>query len=221
MLRDGTSGDGSGGECSVACQGVPDYVGDHVTERERQCERLHRTLARSRRIARSAEADALASVRMREPHRVDEPPGTAKRSIPKALKRHVLHRDGYKCRVPGCRATTNIDCHHIFFLMYGGTNTYANLIALCEGHHLALHDGSLVIEGDALSPRFIHRAQNNFKRATRAVECAAALRKRGVDKKLIKAAVDATRTHVGKQDLTLDQWVEIALTKLPPEARES
>jgi hypothetical protein len=95
------------------------------------------------------------------------------------------------------------------------------LIALCEGHHLALHDGSLVIEGDALTARFSFRSQNKFKQATHAVDCAAALRRRGVDKKLIKAAIEATRTHVGTHDLTLDQWVDIALTKLAPQARES
>jgi hypothetical protein len=35
-----------------------------------------------------------------------------------------------------------------------------------------------------------------------------------VPKAQIKAIVEATRTHVGKHDLTTRQWVEIALTKL-------
>ncbi|HUS27510.1 MAG TPA: HNH endonuclease signature motif containing protein, partial [Kofleriaceae bacterium] len=146
---------------------------------------------------------------------VDDEPARAKRSIAKALKRHVLHRDGYRCRVPGCGATANVDCHHIIFREDGGANEAPNLIALCEGHHLALHEGSLVIEGDATNARFTRRAQNNFKIATRAVECAAGLRARGVAKELVKAAVDATRTHVGQHDLTTRQWIDIALTKLP------
>jgi hypothetical protein len=145
---------------------------------------------------------------------LEEEPGRAKRSVPKALKRHAQHRDGYKCRVPGCCATANIDVHHIIFLMYGGKNVLSNLITLCEGHHLALHEGSLVIEGDADSAQFTRRSQNNFKIAARAVECAAELRKLGLAKDVIKAAVEATRTHVGKHDLTTQQWVDIALSKV-------
>jgi hypothetical protein len=145
---------------------------------------------------------------------IDEPPGRAKRSIPKALKRQVLHRDGFKCRVPGCNATANIDVHHLEFLMNGGQHTLANCLALCEGHHLALHEGSLQIEGDAYTARFSFRPQNKFKIQTRVVECTAALRARGVAKELIKGAVEAARTHVGKHDLTTEQWIEIALTKM-------
>jgi hypothetical protein len=151
---------------------------------------------------------------------IDDEPGRAARSIPPALKRRVLHRDGYCCRVPGCTATANVDVHHMWFLMYGGKNTLANLITLCEGHHLALHDGGLVIEGDALNPKFVFKPQNNFKLASRAVECAAALRARGVARELIKVAVDATRTHVGTQDFTTQQWLDIALSKLPTQDLE-
>jgi hypothetical protein len=152
---------------------------------------------------------------------IDGEPGRATRSIPKRLKRHVLHRDGFCCRVPGCTATANIDVHHIVFLMYGGTNTLENLITLCEGHHLAVHFGSLVIEGDAVTAKFISRPQSKYKIETRAVECAAALKARGVAKAAVKAAVDATRAHVGMQDLTTHQWVDIALTKLPADSGDS
>jgi hypothetical protein len=149
----------------------------------------------------------------------DAEPSRSKRSIPKPLKRHVLHRDGYRCRVPGCSATANIDVHHIMFLMNGGKNTLPNLITLCEGHHLALHEGSLVIEGDASNARFTRVPQNKFKIESRVVECTAELRKRGVAKELIKPAVEATRAHVGGQDLTARQWIDIALTKLPRPTR--
>jgi hypothetical protein len=151
---------------------------------------------------------------------IDDEPGRATRSVPKAMKRHALHRDGYKCRMPGCRATANIDVHHIIFLVNGGKNVLSNLITLCEGHHLALHEGSLVIEGDADNARFTRCPQNNLKIATRAVECANELRKRGIAKDLIKPAVEATRTHVGKHDLTTQQWVDVALTKLLSEATD-
>lgn len=146
---------------------------------------------------------------------IDDEPKRASRSIPPSIKRHVFHRDGYCCRVPGCTATANIDVHHILFLMYGGKNTLANLITLCEGHHLALHEGGLEIEGDAFTAKFVFKPQSKFKIETRVVECRAALRARGVAKELIKPAVEATRTHVGMQDLTTQQWVDIALTRLP------
>jgi hypothetical protein len=146
----------------------------------------------------------------------DDDPSRAKRTISKTLKRHVLHRDGHKCRVPGCRATENIDCHHIKFWMHGGETAAPNLLRICEGHHLAVHTGSLVIAGDAFNPTFTWSKQSNFKIETRAVECRAALRERGVAKALIKPAIDATRIHVGNQDLTTQQWTEIALAKLAP-----
>jgi hypothetical protein len=151
----------------------------------------------------------------------DDTPGRATRSIPKAVKRHVFHRDGYKCRVPGCGATANIDCHHMKFWKDGGKHENRNLLTLCEGHHLAVHAGSLLIEGDAVDPKFTWSKQSNFKIETRVVECRAALRARGVAKELIKPAVEATRTHVGQHDLTTAQWIEIALTKLPQEANRS
>jgi hypothetical protein len=145
----------------------------------------------------------------------DDEPGRAKRSIPKPVKRHVLHRDGFRCRVPGCSATANIDVHHIKFRMHGGDNSFPNLITLCEGHHLAVHEGSLVIEGDATNARFTRVPQNKLKIESRVVECTAALRKRGIAKELIKPAVEATRAHVGRHDLTTAQWIEIAISKLP------
>ena len=145
-------------------------------------------------------------------------PGRAKRSIPKAVKRHVMHRDGFRCRVPGCNATANIDCHHIEFFMNGGEAVPRNLLCLCEGHHLAVHAGSLVITGDASNAQFTWSKQSKYKIETRVVECIAGLRARGVDKALIKEAVAKTRTHVGSQDLTAQQWIDIALTKLPPGA---
>jgi hypothetical protein len=42
-----------------------------------------------------------------------------------------------------------------------------------------------------------------------------------VAKELIKGAVEATRTHVGQHDMTAEQWVAIAMTKLPSDARNS
>jgi Holliday junction resolvasome RuvABC DNA-binding subunit len=89
------------------------------------------------------------------------------------------------------------------------------LITVCEAHHLALHEGSLVLQGVPPNVTFVRRPNNNFKVATRAVELAAALRKLGYRGDEVKAAVSATRTHVGNYDLPVEQWIKIALTRCP------
>jgi hypothetical protein len=114
--------------------------------------------------------------------------------------------------VPGCRST-NLDAHHILELSKGGQHELSNLITLCEAHHLALHEGSLVLEGPPPNVTFTRRTNSNFNLATRAVETAAALRRLGFGPDEVKAAVAATRAHVGKYDLPIEQWIRIALGK--------
>ena len=55
--------------------------------------------------------------------------------------------------------------------------------------------------------------EQQLQRATRAVETAAALRRLGYKPDEVKAAVDATRAHVGNYDLPIEQWIGIALSK--------
>ncbi|HSN26944.1 MAG TPA: HNH endonuclease [Kofleriaceae bacterium] len=66
-----------------------------------------------------------------------------------ALRAKVMLRDHGKCRVPGCRAAANIEVHHIVPREQGGAHTLENLIALCDGHHVALHRGDITIDGPA------------------------------------------------------------------------
>jgi Holliday junction resolvasome RuvABC DNA-binding subunit len=80
---------------------------------------------------------------------------------------------------------------------------------------LALHEGSLVLQGVPPNVTFTRRPNNNFTVATRAVELAAALRKLGYRADEVKAAVSATRAHVGSYDLPIEQWMEIALLRYP------
>jgi hypothetical protein len=138
----------------------------------------------------------------------------AKQKIPPAVRRKVFARDRHRCIVPGCRST-NLDVHHILEVSNGGKHELSNLIALCEAHHLALHEGSLLLEGAAPNVTFTRRSNSRFAVAARAVETAAALRRLGYKPAEIKAAVDATRTHVGKYDLPIEQWIKIALSKCP------
>jgi hypothetical protein len=71
----------------------------------------------------------------------------AAQTIPPALRRTVLCRDGGRCRVPGCRHATFVDVHHLTLRSEGGLNALDNLVTLCAAHHRALHRGRLRIEG--------------------------------------------------------------------------
>jgi hypothetical protein len=74
-------------------------------------------------------------------------PTRATQTIPPALRRQVLRRDGGRCRVPGCRHATFVDVHHLRPRSEGGANTIENLVTLCGAHHRASHAGKLSSEG--------------------------------------------------------------------------
>jgi len=88
-----------------------------------------------------------------------EDPGThlhpirsrATQTIPPAVRRSVLRRDGGKCRVPGCRHAVYTDVHHIKPRSEGGTHHPDNLATLCRAHHRAMHQGRLIVTGAASS----------------------------------------------------------------------
>ena len=138
-----------------------------------------------------------------------------KSDIPPALRRKVNHRDRGRCRVPWCRSSRNCDQHHLIPLSRGGTHTEDNLITLCESHHIAHHEGALIIAGPASTASFKRREHSSFAIAERAVETAAALKSLGFDRHEVKAALERTRTHVGTTQLTLEQWIKIALSYCP------
>ena len=55
----------------------------------------------------------------------------------KAIRRQVLKRDGYQCRVFSCTVggSANLTVHHIVPRAEGGGNHRENLITLCPHHH--------------------------------------------------------------------------------------
>jgi 5-methylcytosine-specific restriction endonuclease McrA len=75
----------------------------------------------------------------------------ATQTIPPALRRAVLRRDGGKCRVPGCRHAIYTDVHHIALRSEDGKHGLDNLVTLCSAHHYASHNGKLSITGAASS----------------------------------------------------------------------
>jgi hypothetical protein len=166
-------------------------------------------------IGRDADRSAPARQSERVATESLGPVARTRSTIPPAVRRKVKHRDHGMCRVPWCRSSRNCDVHHIQPRSTGGPNTEQNLITLCESHHLAHHAGALLIEGTASKPIFQRRAHNAFASAERAVETAKALRALGFDRAEVKTAMEQTRTHVGTAELTLEQWIKIALGYCP------
>jgi hypothetical protein len=117
--------------------------------------------------------------------------------------------------VPWCRSSHNVDQHHIVPVSQGGTHTLENILSLCESHHLAHHAGALIIDGTANNATFTRRAHNSFAVAERVVETTAVLRTLGFDKHEVSTAIEKARAHVGTAELTLEQWIKIALSYCP------
>jgi len=61
--------------------------------------------------------------------------GRKTRTIPPALRRAILHRDGNTCAGEGCPSTHRLQIHHIIPWSEGGTTDPDNLITLCWYHH--------------------------------------------------------------------------------------
>src|SRR5262249_40601744 len=106
----------------------------------------------------------------------------------------------------------NVDLHHIDPT---AGHVPSNILCLCESHHLAHHAGSLAIQGEAANPVFVRTHASNYKNATLAIDTAKALHGLGFKANEVKAAMEQTRTHVGSAELTLEQWIVIALRYCP------
>jgi hypothetical protein len=58
-------------------------------------------------------------------------PTRVTQSVPPAVRRRVLERDGRKCSVPGCRHSQYLDLHHVKPRAEGGDHDPELLITLC------------------------------------------------------------------------------------------
>jgi hypothetical protein len=61
-------------------------------------------------------------------------------TIAPRLRRRVLERDGYRCRMAGCGSTRHLCIHHRVPLAFGGTDDVENLVTLCERCHRWVHE---------------------------------------------------------------------------------
>src|SRR6185436_4927508 len=76
-----------------------------------------------------------------------EAPARIAQSVTPRTREQVLARDGYACRVPGCRSQRHLEIHHLDPQCDGGGHHTSNLLTICDGHHQHEHDGTLVITG--------------------------------------------------------------------------
>jgi hypothetical protein len=89
-----------------------------------------------------------------------------KPTIPAAIRRKVFHRDNFACVVPGCRATRNLDVHHVVHRKDGGKHSMSEIVVLCSGHHQQLHHDRLAIIGRAPDLTFEWRPDDDVETAT-------------------------------------------------------
>jgi len=74
--------------------------------------------------------------------------GRRSRVVPPSLRRAVEARDG-GCRFPGCEHRRFLDAHHIIHWAHGGSTDKGNLIMLCRHHHRLVHEGQVLVSGNA------------------------------------------------------------------------
>jgi Holliday junction resolvase RuvA-like protein len=129
----------------------------------------------------------------------------ALQTIPPALRREIMRRDGGRCAVPGCRCAVFIDVHHIRTVSEGGNRDPDLLILLCAKHHRLVHRGLLIIDGSvSRGLRFYHADGSVYGHPAADVgaierfeQAFAALRGLGFKDGESKRALAEVRTHVG------------------------
>jgi hypothetical protein len=79
---------------------------------------------------------------------VRDGPARITKTVPPVTRRHVLDRDGHRCRVPGCTSMGYLHVHH-----EGGREVVGHdpekMPAICDFHHTQRHDDELAIRPDA------------------------------------------------------------------------
>ena len=75
-------------------------------------------------------------------------PARITKEIPRTIRRHVLDRDGHRCRVPGCTSVGYLHVHH-----EGGREVVGHdpdkMPSLCDEHHLQRHRDLFDVREDA------------------------------------------------------------------------
>lgn len=79
--------------------------------------------------------------------------GRATKMISPEMRRLILHRDGHRCRTPGCDSGLGLEIHHVqwFGRDLGRTDT-SNLAVICGSCHHHIHRQHINLSGDADDP---------------------------------------------------------------------
>lgn len=159
-------------------------------------------LAVDAKVVEMAECDAqkLPATHVGRP----APRKPATQTVPPATRRAVLRRDGGCCVVPGCRASTFVDVHHLEPRSEGGSHAAERLVTLCGAHHRAVHRGRLHIDGEVGALRVLHADGSRYgsvgadaEGVEVSSEVFAALRHSGFKETAARHAVARALTHVG------------------------
>ena len=85
--------------------------------------------------------DAITEVTARDEDGTPMRYGRRTRTIPPALRRAILDRDGHRCADDSCNSRHRLQIHHIIPWSQGGTTDPDNLITLCWFHHqIVVHE---------------------------------------------------------------------------------
>jgi hypothetical protein len=123
-------------------------------------------------VVTMAECDAQHLGKTHVDARKTPEPARATQSIPPAVRRQVLDRDGRKCSVPGCRHGQYLDLHHVKPRAEGGDHDPETLVTLCGVHHRAAHVEALVVTGSYSSGfLFRHADGKRYGSAVSAENC--------------------------------------------------
>jgi len=122
------------GECTRVHSGSPYQI---VVHRCDQCVQTRVMAAGEEHQVSGAQAEAIAC-----DARVLAPDKRNRSTIPPAVRRRVLARDGYRCRAPGCTHTHFLEVHHLKPRTAGGSNQAENLVTLCSSCHRVAHEGN-------------------------------------------------------------------------------
>ncbi len=83
-----------------------------------------------------------------DPRGVPLEAGRSRRTVPSALRRAIVVRDG-GCRFPGCdRPPGWCDAHHVVHWRSGGRTDRDNLVLLCDHHHQVVHRPGWIVKFD-------------------------------------------------------------------------
>lgn len=154
------------------------------------------------------------------------PKGRAQQTIPPAIRREVMRRDGGRCAVGSCRNAVFVDVHHIVPRADGGAHDPEQMLVLCGAHHRALHKGRLIIEGRASTGfRILHADGTpygtlpNPLAAQTAEEAFAALRQLGFRQTEVQRALEQLRrSGQNSSETSSAELIRAALRLLVPQA---